>query len=65
VIADNPNKVTVPRVFAEKRVKARAQWMGDMMEIMNNVLDKEGWFGSIQMDQESHLTATHMHQQQQ
>jgi hypothetical protein len=51
-------------VFAEKRVKARAQWMVDM-EMMNNVVDKQRWFGSIQMDQESDLTATHMHQQQQ
>jgi hypothetical protein len=28
-------------------------------------VDKQGWFGSIQMDQESDLTATHMHQPQQ
>jgi hypothetical protein len=39
--------------------------MVDMMEMMNNVVDKQGWFGSIQMDQESDLTATHMHQPQQ
>jgi hypothetical protein len=64
-VADNPNKVTVPRVFAEKRVKAQAQWMVDIMDMMNNVVDKQGWFGSIQMDQESDLTATHMHQEQQ
>jgi hypothetical protein len=30
--------------------------MVDMMEMMNNVVDKQGWFGSIQMDQESDLT---------
>jgi hypothetical protein len=65
VIADNPNKVTVPCMFAEKRVKAQAQWMVDMMEMMNDVVDKQGWFGSIQMDQEFDLTATHVHQQQQ
>jgi hypothetical protein len=49
VTADNLNKVTVPRVFAEKRVKAQAQWMVDMMEMMNNLVDKQGWlwFGSI------------------
>jgi hypothetical protein len=35
------------------------------MEMMNNVVDKQGWFGSIQMDEVSDLTATHMHQQQQ
>jgi hypothetical protein len=35
------------------------------MEMMNNVVDEQGWFGSIQMDRESDLTATHMHQQQQ
>jgi hypothetical protein len=64
-ITDNPNKVTVPRVFAEKRVKAQAQWMVNMMEMINNVVDKQGWFGSTQMDQESDLTATLMHQQQQ
>jgi hypothetical protein len=39
--------------------------MVNMMEMMNNVVDKQGWFGSIQMDQESDRTATHMHQQQQ
>jgi hypothetical protein len=38
--------------------------MVNMMEMMNNVVDKQGWFGSIQMDQDSDLTATHMHQQQ-
>jgi hypothetical protein len=31
------------------------------MEMMKNVVDKQGWFGSIQMDQESELTASHMH----
>jgi hypothetical protein len=35
------------------------------MEMMNNVVDKQGWFGSIQMDPKSDLTATHMNQQQQ
>jgi glycine cleavage system H lipoate-binding protein len=39
--------------------------MVDMMEMMNNVVDKQGWFVSIKMDQESDHTATHMHQQQQ
>jgi hypothetical protein len=39
--------------------------MVDMMEMMNSVVDKQGWFGSIQMGQESDLTATHTHQQQQ
>jgi hypothetical protein len=52
-------------VFAEKRVKAQAQWMVNMMEMINSVVDKQGWFGSTQMDQESDLTATLMHQQQQ